>query len=176
MPTPKKVQQVEELKESLRRCSIAVSTGYQGLSAAAMTELRRRLRAEGIEYRVVKNTLVLRAAQEMGRDKVAEVLRGPTGIAFGYGDVVATAKAISSFITTTRLPLTVRGGIMDSRVLTAEEVRSLATLPPREELLARVLGQMQAPIAGLVNTLNGVISGLAIVLQRRVEQMQAEGQ
>ena len=176
MPTPTKVQQVEELKDSLSRCSIVVGTGYQGLSAAAMTDLRRRLREEGVEYRVVKNNLVLRAAQEIGKDRMAEVLQGPTGVAFGYGDVVAAAKAINTFITTTRLPLAIHGAMMDSTILTADEVRSLAALPPRQELLARVVGQMQAPIAGLVNTLNGIISGLAIVLQRHVEQMQAEGQ
>ena len=169
MPTPRKEAQVEEIKEKLGRSTIAIATGYQGLSASDMTELRRRLREQGIEYKVVKNTLTLLAAQDLGKEGIGEVMQGPTGLAFGYGDEVAVAKGLNTFITSTRSPLVIHGAIMDSRVITGDQVRSLATLPPREELLSRLLGQMQAPVTGLVTVLSAPLRGLVTVLQRAAE-------
>ena len=135
-----------------------------------MTELRRRLREQGIEYRVVKNTLTLLAAQELGKERIGEVMQGPTGLAFGYGDEVAVAKSLNSYITTTRSPLVIHGALMESGVITGDQVRNLAILPPREELLARLLGQMQAPVTGLVTVLSAPLRGLVSVLQRAAEQ------
>ncbi len=169
MPTPRKEAQVEEIKEKLGRSTIAIATGYQGLSASDMTELRRRLREQGIEYKVVKNTLTLLAAQDLGKEGIGEVMQGPTGLAFGYGDEVAVARGLNTFITSTRSPLVIHGAIMDSRVITGDQVRSLATLPPREELLSRLLGQMQAPVTGLVTVLSAPLRGLVTVLQRAAE-------
>lgn len=174
MPTPKKEVQVEEIKEKLGRSTIAIATGYQGLSASDMTELRRRLREQGIEYKVVKNTLTLLAAQELGKEGIGEVMQGPTGLAFGYGDEVAVARGLNTFITSTRSPLVIHGAIMDSRVITGDQVRSLATLPPREELLSRLLGQMQAPVTGLVTVLSAPLRGLVTVLQRAAESGGAQ--
>ena len=169
MPTPRKEAQVEEIKEKLSRCTIAITTGYQGLSASDMTELRRRLREQGIEYKVVKNTLTLLAAQELGKEGIGDVMQGPTGLAFGYGDEVAVARGLNTYITTTRSPLVINGALMDSRVITGDQVRSLATLPPREELLSRLLGQMQAPVTGLVTVLSAPLRSLVTVLQRAAE-------
>ena len=169
MPTPRKEAQVEEIKDKLSRCTIAIATGYQGLSAADMTELRRRLREQGIEYRVVKNTLPYLAARELGREGIGEVMQGPTGLAFGYGDEVAVARGLNTYIITTRSPLVIHGALMDSRVITGDQVRSLATLPPREELLSRLLGQMQAPVTGLVTVLSAPLRSLVTVLQRAAE-------
>ncbi|MDP6102988.1 MAG: 50S ribosomal protein L10, partial [Dehalococcoidia bacterium] len=109
MPTPKKERQVEEIKDRLSRCTIAVATGYQGMSASNMTDLRARLREQGIEYRVIKNTLTLLAANELGKEGVDSVLQGPTALALGYGDVVAVAKGINGYITTSRMPLVIHG-------------------------------------------------------------------
>ena len=175
MPTLKKENQIEEIKDRLSRCTIAVATGYQGMSAANMTDLRARLREQEIEYRVVKNTLTLRAASELGKDGVGDVLRGPTALAFGYGDVAAVAKGINGYITSSRMPLVILGAVMDGSILTAAQVRNLALLPSRDELVSRLIGQMQAPITGLVNVLSAPLRGLAIVLQRRVEQMESSG-
>jgi large subunit ribosomal protein L10 len=170
MPTAKKESQIEEIKDRLSRCTIAVATGYQGMSAANMTDLRARLREQGIEYRVIKNTLTLRAASELGKDGVGDVLRGPTALAFGYGDVVAVAKGINGYITTTRMPLVIHGAVMDGDILTAAQVINLASLPSKDELIARLLAQMQAPIVGLVNVLSAPLRGLVTVLQRAAEQ------
>ncbi len=169
MPTPRKEAQVEEIKDKLSRCTIAITTGYQGLSASDMTELRKRLREQGIEYKVVKNTLTLRAAQELGKEGIGDVMQGPTGLVFGYGDEVAVARGLNTFITSTRSPLVINGALMDSRIITGDQVRSLATLPPREELLSRLLGQMQAPVTGLVTVLSAPLRGLVTVLQRAAE-------
>ncbi len=169
MPTPEKVSQVEDIKARLSRCTIAIATGYQGMSASNMTDLRARLREQGIEYRVIKNTLALRAAEELGRDGVDSVLLGPTALAFGYGDASETAKGLNTYITTSRLPLVIHGAVMDGHVLTGEQVVNLATLPPRNELLSRLLGQMQAPITGLVTVLSAPLRELVTVLQRASE-------
>ena len=174
MPTPKKQAQVEELKDRLNRCTIAVATGYQGMSASNMTDLRARLSEQGIEYRVVKNTLTLRAALELGNERMGDVLRGPTALAFGYGDVATVAKGINGYITSSRMPLVIHGAVMDGSILTAAEVTSLALLPPRDELVSILIRQIQAPITGLVNVLSAPLRGLAMVLQRIVDQ--SEGQ
>ena len=172
MPTPQKEAQVEDIKDRLNRCTIAVATGYQGMSASNMTDLRARLREQGIEYRVIKNTLALRAALELGNESMGDVLRGPTALAFGYGDVATVAKGINGYIISSRMPLVIHGALMDDSILTAAQVTSLALLPPRDELVSILIRQIQAPITGLVNVLSAPLRGLAIVLQRRVEQME----
>ncbi len=174
MPTPEKESQVEEIRSRLSRCTIAIATGYQGVSASDMTNLRARLREQGIEYRVIKNTLTIRAANALGKEGVGNVLIGPTALAFGYGDATAAAKGVHAYITSSRSPLVIHGAVMDGSVLSAGQVVELASLPPREELLARLLGQMQAPITGLVTALSGPIRGLVTVLQRASEQGQPE--
>ena len=170
MPTPKKESQVEDIKSRLSRSSIAIATGYQGMSASNMTDLRARLREQGIEYRVIKNTLALRAASELGNEGVDRVLLGPTAIAFGYGDATEAAKGLNGYIVTSRLPLVIHGAVMDGQVLSGDQVVILATLPPRDELLARLLGQLQAPITGLATVLSAPLRGLVTVLQRVSEQ------
>ncbi len=164
-----KVQAVEELRDKLSRSTIAVGARFQGLTAQQTSDLRRRLQAQGIEFKVVRNTLASIAAVEAGKISVEVVLQGPTGIAFGYGDAVEPAKVLVEFARTTRLPLEINGAFMDSKTLTAEEVRTLATLPPRDQLISLLLGQMQAPIAQLLYVLNAPIQALATVLQRVAE-------
>jgi large subunit ribosomal protein L10 len=171
MPAQNKIKQVDELKDKLSKSSIVVTTGYEGLTAAQMDAFRKALRTQGIEYKVIKNTLVLRAAEEIGRQGFDSVLKGPTGIAFGYDDVTEVPKAINNFITSSRIPLVIHGGVMESSVLTSDEVIAIANLPSKEVLVSKLLGQMRAPISGLVITLNSILSSIAIVLQRRVEQI-----
>ena len=123
---------------------------------------------------MVKNTLTLRAARELERGGMENVLIGPTAVAFGYGDVSAVAKTLIAYIASARSPLIIHGAMMDGSILSAEQVRGLALLPPREELLARLIGQMQAPIAGLVNVLSAPLRNLAYVLQRIADQGGAQ--
>jgi large subunit ribosomal protein L10 len=185
MPTDRKIQQVSEIKERLERCVIAVSTTTTGLDANDMNDLRRRLRERNVEYRIVKNTLTYIAAEEASKPQLREVVQGPTGLAFGYDDPRLAAQTLEEFIRATRSPLAIQGALLNTRTLTPEEVHTLATLPSQDELLSRVLGQMQypiarlvgqmqAPIVGLVNTLNATIGGLGNVLQQRIQQLEGE--
>lgn len=171
MPTEQKIEQVEDIRDRLSRASIIVTTGYESLTSSDMNALRKSLRQQGIEYKVIKNTLVLRAAEEIGKHGIDSILNGPTGIAFGYDDVTSVPKAINDFISSTRIPLVIHGGLMGSEILTGNQVVEIANLPSKEELVAKLLGQMKAPITGLVGTLNSILTGIAVVLQRRVEQM-----
>ena len=173
MPTEKKRQLVQELHEKIARCRVAIATDYRGIGVNALTELRQRLREKGVEYRVVKNNLLAIAADQAERQEFKQLLEGPTGIVFGYGDPVEPAKLLDEYIRVARSPLVVRSAVIEGRLLTGAQVRSLAALPPREELVAQLLGQMQAPITGLVNVLSAPLRGLVTVLQRRTEQQPA---
>ena len=171
MPTADKVRQVEELAERFSRSTIVITTDYTGLGVGQMTELRRALRARDVEFRVIKNSLALLAADAAGKPEVKQVIEGPTGIAFGYGDASVPAKALADFIRASRSVLTIRGAEMDGRVLDTQQVQQLASLPSRDELVALLLSRMKSPITGLVYVLNGPIGGLARVLRQHVDNL-----
>lgn len=172
MPRPEKVAEVDRIAEKLREAQGAVVTDYRGLNVKSITELRRRLRAEGVEYRVVKNTLTKLAAEKVELSDLGEYLTGPTAIAFGYDDPVAPARIIAGFARESRV-LTIKGGIVDGQVIDAAAVGELAELPSREVLLARVVGGMQAPISGLVNVLQGNIRSLVYALDALRRQRES---
>jgi ribosomal protein L10 len=174
MPTEAKEAAVADLTDRMSRSTIAIATDFSGLSVNQVTELRKQLRASGVEYKVVKNRIAAIAAAESGIDSFKDILEGATGVVFGYDDVVAAAKALDEYVKQTRVELKIRKGVMDGAVITPAQVSALAALPPKEQLLAMLLGQLNAPITGLVHVLNGTISGLAVVLQRRAEQLGAE--
>ncbi len=174
MPTQAKVDAVNKLAEKFQNSTIVITTNYSGLPVDEMTELRRALREAGVEYRVIKNTLAFLAADEAGRPAVKDVIDGPTGVAFGYGEPTEPAKALSGFIRSTRSALTILGGEMDGRALSGADVERLASLPTRDELVATLLMRMNGPISGLVNVLNGPIAGLARVLQGRIDNLQEQ--
>ena len=187
MPTKKKINMVEELREKLNRCTIAIATDFTGLSVNTMTELRQKMSEKEIEYRVVKNTLTYLAAEAADRPQIKEIVRGPTGLAFGYKDPVEVAKALEEYIRVNRSSLAIRGAVLDARALTAAETISLSRLPPKPELVSQLLGQLQLPLAAflghlqspmarLLTVLNGPAASLAIVLQRRVAQLSSQEQ
>ena len=173
MPTEAKEAAVIDLAGRISKATIAIATDFSGLSVNQITELRKQLRDLGIEYRVVKNRIAKIAAEQAGVDPFKDILEGSTGVVFGYGEVVAAAKALDSYVKQTRADLKIRNGVMDGLPLTAAQVSALAALPPKEQLVANLLGQMNAPITGFVTVLNGPIRGLAMVLQRRAEQLAA---
>ncbi|WP_366923273.1 50S ribosomal protein L10 [Metallumcola ferriviriculae] len=159
-----KVQVVEEIKAKLDKVRGAVLTDYRGLNVAEMTELRAKLREANVEYKVLKNTLVTIAAQDLGLGGLNPYLEGPTAIAFGVEDAVSPAKVLSKFAKDHK-QLEIKAGILEGKVIGVEEVKALADLPSREELLAQVVRGMQAPMAGLANVLQGSIRNLAYVLE-----------
>jgi large subunit ribosomal protein L10 len=174
MSKEKKAQIIDALQETFSRCNVAVLTDYRGLSVTEITSLRRKLREAGIEYRVVKNTLARLAAEKVNRDDLTDSFVGPVAIAFGYGEIVEPARVLADFIRDSRSTLTIKGGFLADRMLTAGDVAILSRLPSREVLLARVLGGMVSPIASLVNCLSAPMTGLARVLQARITQLEGE--
>ncbi len=187
MPTKKKVEFVEELREKFARCTIAVATDYTGIGVNTMTELRRAMRDKQVEYRVVKNTLTYLAADSADRPQIKDIVQGPTALAFGYEDPVTVAKALEEYIRVNRSVLTIRGAVLDGRTLSSADVNMLANLPPKPQLVAQLLSQTQAPLSGLLShlqaplygllgALNGTMTSLGSVLQQRVEQLQAQGE
>ena len=176
--SPAKAAVVEEMKEKLQSAQGAVFVGFSGLSVADVTKLRRKFREGGVEYKVVKNTLTRIAADERGFNDLDAVLEGPTAIAYSAEDTVAPAKILKDFIKETKTEaLTVKAGIADGQVIDAAAVEALASLPSREELLAKLVGSMQAPISGLVNVLQGNIRNMVYVLDavraKKAEQESA---
>jgi len=176
LPTQQKIDQVQDLKDRLERSSIAMTTSYSGISVNQMTELRRAMRGGGVDFTIVKNTLLALAADEAQKPQLKEIVQGPTAIAFGYDDPVDAAKVLADYIRTGRSALAIMGAIMgDGAPMSADEVTQLASLPPRVQLLAMLLGQMQAPISQLLTILNGPLQSLENVLQARMRQLELEG-
>ena len=169
MPTAKKEQDISALEKRISDSTIAIATDYTGLTVTDMTTLRRSLRGQGVDFRVVKNTLTYRAADSAGKPELKEVVQGPTGVAFGYGEVTESAKALTEFIRETRSALKVRGAIMGNRLLNPAEVEALGKLPSKDVLIAKLAGQLQGGISGLVYVLSAPLSGLARVLQAHVD-------
>jgi large subunit ribosomal protein L10 len=175
MRLEQKKEVVSELAEKLERANIAITTSYRGLTVSQMTELRRKLRQEEIEYRVLKNNLARFAAEQAGREGLTSVIEGPTAVALGYGDVVKPAKTLLDYIRSSKVELGILGGLMGNRVLSAAEVTALAALPPKEVLIAKLLSGMQGSIYGLVNVLNANIAGFLNLLAARKKQLEEGG-
>jgi large subunit ribosomal protein L10 len=168
----KKEQMIEELTGNLSRCSIAIATDYRGLTAKEMVQLRRRLTAVGIEYKVIKNTLTRFAADRAGKQQLEPLLTGPVAIAVGYDDVIKPAQVLREHIRTAGSVLQIKGGILGDKLLTPEDIISLATLPSREVLIARLMGQLQAPIQALHDVLSAPLRGFLNVVQARAKQLE----
>ncbi|HZS16139.1 MAG TPA: 50S ribosomal protein L10 [Candidatus Dormibacteraeota bacterium] len=169
---PRKVTQVTELTDRLSRATSAIVTDYRGLTVKQLEELRTRLRNDGIEYHVVKNTLARRAAEEAGVAEFSSVLVGPVGLALGYGDLSAPARILNEYFRVNRrLPIV--AGLVEGRVLGAEAVRAVADLPSREALLAQLAGTLQSPLTSLAGALNSILSNFAATLDAYRQKLEA---
>ncbi|NMA00971.1 MAG: 50S ribosomal protein L10 [Clostridia bacterium] len=169
-----KKQVVAEVTEKFSNAKSVIITDYRGLTVAEVTELRSRLRAQGVEYRVIKNTLLKIAAKDAGIEGAEEYFQGPTAVAYGLEDAVAPAQVLSKFIKEYK-KMEIKGGILEGKVIGFDEVKALADLPPREILLGQVASVFQAPIAGLVNVLQGPIRKLGYALEevRKLKEQEA---
>ena len=174
MPTEKKIENVKELQETLKKTNIGIFTDYRGLKTSDLNALRKKLREVNAEYKVVKNTLAVKAAQASGMEYTAEGFKGPMAVAFGYGELNDAAKALTEFIKATKSPMTVKGGFMEGKMLTAKEIDTLAKLPGKKQLIAMVLAGMQSPMYGIVNVLAAPMRGLAQVLNGRMKQLEGK--
>jgi len=163
---------VADLKDSAERATIAIATGYAGLSVAQLTKLRRAMRPSGAEVKVVKNRLAQMAAVEAGRPEMGEITQGPTAITFGYDDAVASAKALTEHLRAERLNIPILGGWMDGRVLTAAEVEEIATLPPKEQLIADFMAKMQGPLYGFASLIQATTRNFYGLIEARANQLE----
>lgn len=163
---------VADIKDKFERSQSVVFLDYRGMTVAEVTELRNKLRAEGIEYKVIKNGLLKRAADQMEIKGLDEVLAGPTAVAFGFNDPAAPAKILDE--TVTKLKKTeIKGGLLNGNYISADDVKGLAKLPSKEELIAKMLGSMNAPIQGLVMALSGIPRNLVCALNAIKEKKEA---
>ena len=168
-----KRQLVEEIKNKFQEAQSAVLVDYRGLNVEEVTELRSKFRTEGVDYKVYKNTMMRFAVREAGLEGLSEHLVGPTAVAFGLEEPVGAAKIINEF-SKKHKNLEIKAGMVDGKVINIEEVRDLANLPSREELIAKVLGGFNSPITGFVNVLQGNIRGLALALNAIKEQKELQ--
>ncbi len=158
-----KVKAVEELKDKFNRSSAVILTDYRGLNVADITELRRKLKEQGIEYKVAKNTLTRIAIKdfEYGLD---EFLEGPTAMAFSYEDPVAPAKVLIDFAKIHK-ELEIKAGVVEGKVVSKDVIDELAKMPPKEQLLASAVGAIQSPLYGIVGVMQGTLRNMVYTLQ-----------
>jgi large subunit ribosomal protein L10 len=172
-----KEQVVADLTERLRSSDTLLVADYRGLTMPQIDALRSKLIASGAQFTVVKNTLTRRAAEAAGTDALLTLLEGPSAIAFleADGDMVAAAKALADSARETRV-LMIRGGVMQGRAISAEEVQALASLPPVDVLRGQVLGAIVAPLTTFAALLNAPLQNLVGLIDARIEQLGSEPQ
>jgi large subunit ribosomal protein L10 len=154
-----KQDKVSLIKEKVDKAQVAIVTEYKGYSVEEITNLRRALQKEGGDYMVTKNTLAKLAIKGTPYEVLAETLKGPIAIAFGFEDQVAPAKALSKFIKDTKKG-EILAAAMDGNLLSADEAKALATIPSKEEIYAKMLGCVNSPATGIVGSINAVMASL----------------
>ena len=164
MPTDAKTEAIEDLKVAMADCTIAIATDYSGLAVSEMSNLRNSLREQGLKYKVVKNTLLKIAAEQSDWPEMKELVDGPTGIIFGYSEEQIPAKAIVGFIKDSGSDIKIGSGIIGNQLLSTAQIEELSKLPGREELVGKLVTQMQGSISGLVHVLNSPLSGVTRTL------------
>jgi len=167
-----KKQIVEDLHERLTKSKVVIVTDYKGLDVAAVTELRRQLRESQIEFQVVKNTLLVRAAADTDAALMQNQFKGPSAIALSYDDPVSPAKILTTFAKDNE-KLEIRAGVMSGKVLDLAAIKALSNLPSREQLLAQLLSAMNGVPTSLVRVLAAVPQKLVYALQAIKEQKEA---
>jgi len=175
MRRDQKEQVVEELTARLKAADTLLVADYRGLTMPQIDDLRSRLLESGARFTVVKNTLTRRAAEAAGTEALLTLLDGPSAIAFleADGDMVAAAKALADSARETNV-LEIRGGILHGRAMTADEVQSLAKLPPEEILRGQVLGAIVAPLTALAGLLSALLQNLVGLIDARIDQLGGE--
>ena len=154
-----KEDKVSLMKEKVDKAQVAIVTEYKGYTVEEITKLRRSLQKEDGDYMATKNTLAKIAIKGTPYEVLADVLKGPIAIAFGFGDQVAPAKALSNFIKDTKKG-EILAAAMDGKLLSAAEAKALANLPSKAEIYAKMLGCINSPASGIVGGINGVMSAL----------------
>jgi large subunit ribosomal protein L10 len=174
MNKEQKAEVVDQIAAQIEGAEAVYAVDYRGLTVTQAAELRTRLREAGTSFRIVKNTLTLRAADKAGAESLKPLVEdGPTALAFVAGDAALAAKALDTFARQSQV-LAMKGGVLAGRTLTVEELARLARLPGRDQLNAQLAGIVASPITGLVRGLGSLLSGLAIALGQVQEKRAAE--
>jgi large subunit ribosomal protein L10 len=158
-----KEKTVKDIKDRFEKSKVTILTDYKGLTMAQMSGLRRKLRPLEAEYKVYKNTLILRAVKDKEYSGIDSLLAGSTAILFGYGDQVLPAKILAQFMKESE-KLSIKGGVLDGKLIDTKTISMLSKLPSKEVLIAKVLGGMKAPITNLVFDLKGIINKFVYAL------------
>ncbi len=173
MARPEKEKAVQELTEKFKAAKAVYLTDFTGLDVIRTTELRKKLREQSVEYLVVKNTLAQLAAKNAGYDMLLDYLTGPTGMAFGVTDPIVPAKVLMDFIKDDTIKLSVKVAVVEGETFTTKQVKQLALLPTRDVLLSQVLAGFQAPIAGFVGVLGGILQKFVGTVDAIAKQKEA---
>jgi len=160
---------IDEVAGQIQEADAVFAVDYRGISVPQAAELRTKLREADASFRIVKNTLTERAADQAGAEGLKELLQGPTAMTFVRGDAAAAAKALRDFRRATQL-LEFKGGWMNGEALTPEAIDAIAQLPSREVLYGRLVGMVASPLTGLASAMGGLIGGLARQLQAMADQ------
>ncbi len=167
-----KRQVVQEVVDKMQRAQGMIFYDYRGLTVAEVTELRNNFRAAGVEYHVIKNSMLIRAAEQMEIKGLDQYLSGPTAVAFGYNDPVAPAKVLVDFVKKVK-KTEIKSGVLGTKVVDVKGVEALSQMPSREQLIAQLAGTLNAPISGLARSLSGIICKLGYALNAVIDQKQA---
>lgn len=174
MNREQKAATIEALADEINTSEAIFAVDYRGISVSQAAELRTNLREADATFRVVKNSLTERAADQVGAESLKPLLSGPTALTFVRGDAALAAKAIADLARTTQL-VPFKGGLMNGDVLDADQIRSISRLPSREVLYGQLVGVVASPISGLVRTLGALVGGLAVALGQ-VQEKKASGE
>jgi len=170
-----KAQTVADIKDRFQRSGSVVLVDYRGINVEQVTMLRKQFREAGVEYIVLKNTLVKRALHEIQMEEIDHLLEGPSAFAFGYVDPVAPAKIITDFVNKTKNEhLKVKGGLVAGKPIDIAGVKALADLPPREVLIARIMGSLNAPVTNFVGVLPATLRSLVYAIDAIRKQKTPE--
>jgi large subunit ribosomal protein L10 len=172
MNREQKAAAIAEIAAQIEQAQAILAVDYRGISVPQAAELRVALRGADTTFRVVKNSLTERAADESGAPTLKPLLTGPTALAFVRGDVATAAKAIADYGRAAQL-LPFKGGLMDGATLEVDQIRSLSRLPSRDALYGQLVGMVASPVSGLVRTLGALLGGLAVALGQVRQKMES---
>lgn len=167
-----KSEKIDAIKSKVEKAQVAVITEYKGYTVEEITKLRRALQKEGGDYMVTKNTLTKVAIKGTEYESMADLMKGPIAIAFGYEDQVSPAKIVSNFIKTSKKG-EILGAVLDGNLLSADEAKALANLPSKEELYAKMLGSINSPATGITLGINAVMASLTRAMAAVRDQKEA---
>ena len=174
MATKKKKEKVKELNQLFTNSQVLIFTDYRGLKVADITSLRRQLRDKGVEFHVTKNTLAELSANRVGMEDMIPMLDGPTAIAVLGEDIAGASKVLTDYARTSKI-LQIRGGLMGSKTITADQVSDLTKILSKEQYIAQLMGAMRAPIQNFVNVLNAPLQGFVNVLNAQLNKLKDAG-